>query len=162
MTKIMPKQKPGRSEQVVEAPADFLASVKTRFGLRSFDWDLAAGRTNQKAPNYFGPDSPSGEDSLPEPWPIGDCWLNPPYGDIAPWAQKCSESAFPWCRRRIYFLVPASVGSNWFADHVFGEALVLFLRPLLVFVGRKQSYPKDLILAVYGGVPGVECWRWKS
>ena len=58
-------------------------------------------------------------------------------------------------------LVPASVGSCWFADHVFGKALVLPLRPRLVFVGETHPYPKDLMALAWEGYAGFELWKWK-
>ena len=58
--------------------------------------------------------------------------------------------------------MPASVGSNWFRDHVFQKSLVLFLNNRIKFVGAKDAYPKDCIIAAYGfGAPGFEMWRWQ-
>jgi phage N-6-adenine-methyltransferase len=157
--RFMPEQKPGRSAQEVGTPRAFLDAVEKRFG--PLKWDLAADESNHVTERWFGPGAP-GEDSLTCSWwmcPPGLLWLNPPYGNIGPWAAKCASIVDP---HRIAFLVPASVGSNWFAEHVDGKALVLFLRPRLTFVGHTQSYPKDLILAVYGEKPGYECWRWRG
>ena len=159
-TRFMPEQKPGRSVQEVGTPPEFLRAAVARFG--QLVWDLAANESNHVTPDWFGPGSPQNDDSFAHSWgglPNGVMWLNPPYGDIAPWAKRCAEVGNNW--RRIAFLVPASVGSNWFAEHVAGKALVLFLRPRLTFVGHTQCYPKDLILAMYGEKPGYECWRWK-
>lgn len=156
--RFMPEQKPGRSVQVVRTPREFLDAVEARFS--PLTWDLAADEINHVTPGWHGSGAKWG-DSLIAPWSeiSGLLWLNPPYGNIAPWADKCALAASHGAR--IAFLVPASVGSNWFAEHVDGKALVLFLRPRLTFVGHTQSYPKDLILALYGEKPGYECWRWK-
>lgn len=159
----MPKQKPGKSEQTVGTPPEFLAAVRGRFGM--IGWDLAATADNSVAGcfAYFGPGSLDGEDSLAQDWPKAKlCWLNPPFGNIAPFAAKaCLES-----KRgvRTAMLVPASVGSNWFASYVFGKAAVLAIRPRLTFVGQKDPYPKDLILCLYGpwSPPGFALWNWKS
>jgi DNA N-6-adenine-methyltransferase (Dam) len=170
----MPKQKPGLSKQDYSTPVEFLNAVKKRFGFKQFDWDLAATKENGvdlyivggKHLSYFGPDHSFEEyrDAFANPWQgrRGNLWLNPPYGHIEPWAKKCAESApisFPQ-KRRIFFLVPASVGANWFAQYVDGKALVLFTSPRLSFDG-KNPYPKDVLLACYGLKPGYECWRWK-
>jgi hypothetical protein len=90
-------------------------------------------------------------------------WLNPPFDPISPWAIKCAVSApiRSSMSRKILFLVPASVGSEWYAQHVHENALVLLLRPRLSFDG-KNPYPKDCLLAVYGERPGVECWKWTT
>lgn len=154
----------GRSKQDYETPADFLAAVTRRFG--PLAWDLAAEATNAKAPNWIGPL----QDSLTVDWtaldPIGNAFLNPPFGNIAPWAKKCAETAAspdfdP--RARILFLVPASVGANWFAEHVHRKALVLALQGRLTFVGCEQPYPKDCVLAVWGvGLSGFDVWEWRE
>jgi phage N-6-adenine-methyltransferase len=163
----MPLQKPGRSKQDYATPRDFLDAVKLKFGVKTWAWDLAATRDNSVCgyPNYYGPDRTPVEcrDSLSCDWTKlrGDLWLNPPYADIEPWAEKCATSTVYSFKppRRIFLLVPASVGSNWWADHVHGKALVVFPRPRLSFDG-KAPYPKDTSLIVFGEKPGYELWRW--
>jgi phage N-6-adenine-methyltransferase len=165
---MMPVQKPGRSFQSYCTPPEFIAAVKRRFGIREFAYDLAASRENTQAKHFFCEE----EDSLKQDWRRiipGDLWLNPPYAHIAPWAEKCAASAWFDTRRgpgaagnrRIFFLVPAGVGANWFAMHVHKKAQVEFLNGRLSFDG-KNPYPKDCILAVFGGQPGYGCWRWKD
>ena len=63
---------------------------------------------------------------------------------------------------RIFLLTPASIGANWFAEHVYGKAHVLALQGRLTFVGHKQPYPKDCILSVYGVKPGFSVWDWRK
>ncbi len=61
------------------------------------------------------------------------------------------------------FLVPASVGANWFSDAVDGRALVLFLNGRLCFMpDSSEVYPKDCLLALYSPhvIPGYEVWAW--
>ena len=166
VARVMPVQKPGKSVQEVGTPREFLDAVEERFG--RLRWDLAADETNHVTEGWSGPGSTVQPDSLKGAWwalPEGLLWLNPPYAKIGPWAEKCSRwrevDSWNATRQRIAFLVPASVGTNWFAAHVDRKALVLFLSPRLTFVGHTQSYPKDLMLAVYGARPGYECWRWK-
>ena len=79
--------------------------------------------------------------------------------NIEPWAKKCADE----CRKgaRVAFLVPASIGSVWFAKHVWGVARVMALRPRMSFDG-KNPYPKDMMLCMYGAPPGFELWRWKG
>jgi hypothetical protein len=143
-------------------------------------FDLAAHKSNCVVPDYYGPDreepgmrnslSPDSIWQAPTPSgkpPRANLWLNPPFDTIAPWAEKCAAtSGFTQSRtrvvwQRVLFLVPASVGSEWFAKFCDGEALVLFLRPRLSFDG-KNPYPKDCLLAVYGVQPGYECWKWTT
>lgn len=155
----MPIQKPGRSKQDYQTPADFISSVIGRFGELSFD--LAASPENTQASLYFT----EKENGLVQDWSTldGNLWLNPPYKDISPWARKCCLTTHrnPNPHQRILLLVPASVGSEWYRDYVEGEAYVLALNPRLSFDG-KNSYPKDCILAVYGNnLTGFQTWRWK-
>ena len=150
-----PQQKPGRSKQDYGTPREFLDAIEQRFGATTFD--LAAHAENTTHPDYFSPEV----DSLAQDWTqlAGNLWLNPPFGDIAPWAAKCAASAAP--HRRIFMLTPASIGSNWFAAHVLGKALVLGLSPRMTFVGAPDPYPKDLMLSIFGEFPGFGVWRWR-
>lgn len=147
------------SKQDYETPWPFIHAVEVRFG--KLAWDLAATKENTKAPLCIEPWS----DSLSETcrWPFhAHCWLNPPFQKITPWAAKCASSGFGWPNLgRLFFLVPASIGSNWFARHVHGKALVLGLNgPRLSFDGV-APFPKDLMLCIYGERPGFDVWRWK-
>jgi hypothetical protein len=177
--RIMPAQKPGKSFQAYATPRDFLDAVKSKFGVKVWAWDLAATVENAVAEHFFGDPDLSrvsircdALDSLKQDWTRlrGDLWLNCPYADIEPWAEKCATSA-AWPKqllvqtahpfaRRIFLLVPASVGSNWWADHVHERARVIFPRPRLSFDGV-APYPKDLGLILYGEKPGYETWRWR-
>ena len=155
-----PAQRPHRSEQLVETPADFLEAVTDRFG--HLEFDLACSEENKKAEHGFNfPDI----NALTTTWSACStnlCWLNPPYEDIESWVKKCSVESTAFTSGRILLLVPASVGSEWFRKYVHGHAYVLALSPRLKFVGHTSSYPKDLMLCIYGGkVPGFNCWRWK-
>src|SRR5262245_43821674 len=113
---MMPAQKPGRSKQDYETPREFIEAVEKRWG--KLDIDLAANRTNAKADSYFTPE----QDSLKQIWSTlsGNLWLNPPFGRIAPWVAKCADASSyaPPNNWRLFLLVPASIGSNWFVEDV--------------------------------------------
>ncbi len=151
----------GKSKQDYSTPDDFIAAVEARFG--PLVWDLAASESNAKAPGLFSEEDDSLCDAtgwLPCDVGYGLLWLNPPFTNIAPWAQKCRREFNQGAR--IALLVPASVGSNWFGEHVHGHALVLPLQgPRLSFDGE-NGYPKDLMLCVYGLPAGFEPWRWRD
>lgn len=147
----------GESKQDYATPPELRRAVESRFG--PIAYDLAADSKNAVAVRYITEE----EDSFTVDWhnlsPGNLLWLNPPFAKIAPWAKKCATEAESGAK--IALLVPAAVGSNWFAEHVFGQSLVLLIRPRVKFVGAKDVYPKDLILAVYGcGLTGVDTWRW--
>ncbi len=154
-----PAQKPGKSKQDYATPRPFLDAVERRFGPIRFD--LAAHDRNRVVTAYYGPGSPHGEDSLAQDWAQhgGVLWINPPFDDIAPWAKKCREEGVRGARPVL--LVPAAVGSNWFAREIHQHALVLALRPRLSFDGE-NPYPKDLMIAAWGPwvAPGFATWRW--
>lgn len=156
----MPVQKPGRSRQDYETPEEFLQAVKGKFGIQDFDWDLAASPENAKADQFVDEEM----NSLLLLWrdlPGRNFWLNPPFKDIASWVEKAA--ATEWSNtRRLFMLLPASVGSCWYASYVEHGALVLALRPRLTFAGANDPYPKDLILVVYGEWPGFHTWDWKN
>lgn len=175
----MPAQRPGNSKQDYCTPRGFLNAVEREFG--PIVWDLAASKEQRVTHDYFGPDhSWEGyRDALKLDWHTASAmhalgsllWLNPPYSHIAPWASKCvAESTLG---ARIAFLVPASIGANWFWDHVSSYARV-FSVGRLYFVtrhadgsetpacfsakGKPTPYPKDLILALFDSnlTPGLE------
>ncbi|MCK9358140.1 MAG: phage N-6-adenine-methyltransferase [Dehalococcoidia bacterium] len=151
-----PAQRPGSSRQDYGTPPEFLRAVERRFGPVTFD--LAAHAGNSVVPGYHSP----ADDSLVQDWTRhnGTLWCNPPFGRPEPWAAKCARSKGPG--RRILLLTPASVSTEWFADHIYGQARVYAVRPRLTFVGCTASYPGDLILSVYDPemTPAFCLWRW--
>ena len=153
----MPVQKPGESKQDYGTPRAFIAAVERRFGRLCFD--LAASVGNAKAPRFFT----EADNALAQPWHElkGNLWLNPPFANIERWAKKCAaEGALG---ARIFFLTPASIGTDWFHLHVQNAALVEGLRPRLTFEGMSDPYPKDLMLSAFGfGAHGSGTWRWDS
>lgn len=164
--KKVPQQKPGKSEQTVCTPPDFIAAVKKRFGITEFAWDLAASKENSLAGDYYYDEE---MDSLSQPWALlhhqeqaNWNWCNPPYSKLAPWVHKA------WLERHLgaqtLMLLPAAPGANWWREWVHGKAYVTYLNGRLTFVGHKTPYPKDLALLVYAPhVEGGECvWRWKE
>ena len=156
----MPRQKPGESKQDYQTPSELIHAVGVAFGT-VFSLDLAANKVNRKVARYFGPGSELGEDSLAVDWSqfAGDAWLNPPFANIEPWAEKCATTVRSG---RIFLLTPASVGSNWYAAHVHGRAHVVAISPRVTFVGAADPYVKDLIIAIYSGVRGgFSTWRWR-
>lgn len=155
----MPAQRPHRSNQVVATPWEFIRAVEHRFG--AFDVDLAALADNAKAPAFITPE----QNSLKQPWaklyPGKLGWLNPEFEDIGAWAAKCRAETSPYNGFRVIMLTPASVGAEWFAQHIHGKAKVLAVAPRITFVGEEQPYPKDCILSLYGfNRTGFDVWRW--
>jgi len=160
MTRKMPPQKPGKSKQDYETPKDFLSVVQRRFGLITID--LAASKDNAVTPLFF-------TDAFNNDWGYeignGTAWLNPPFADIKRFIKQCAfaqTDLSPW--GTIVVLTPASVGSNWFRDYVWGKAAVYALNGRITFVGETSPYPKDCMLSVYNAWPMThfEVWNWRE
>lgn len=146
----------GSSKQDFATPDDFLEAFQARFG--QIVLDLAAHEFNAVGHRWFDLRT----DSLKQAWNEIDGlqWLNPEFDDIDTWAEKCSgEGKFG---AQIGMLTPASIGTNWFADHAYREAVTLGIRPRLKFKGADQGYPKDLAVTLWGmGFSGFGIWHWK-
>lgn len=152
-----PQQKPGRSKQDYGSPKPFLAAVCQRFG--TIDFDLAARADNAVCERFYSPE----EDSLKQDWTLPGvrvAFLNPPFADIRPWAAKL-ESARHLPRWTI-MLVPASMGSAWWADHILGKCQADGI-PRMAFTGADGLYPKDLAVLCAGfSVAGSGYWDWRA
>ncbi len=161
MSRAMPAQRPGSSEQVVQTDPLLMRAVERRFG--AMHVDLAATRENAQAAVYISKEVDSLTQSWSQLYPKGRMWLNPEFSNIGEWAWKCArESVHLKKGGLILLLTPASIGANWFANFVHGQALVIALQGRLTFVGHKQPYPKDCMLSVYGMTPGFEVWDWRK
>ncbi len=178
-----PNSKPEAGQQDYRTPQDFLAAVQRKFGVR-LAFDLACTTVDCVVPtspcqdmaydvSRFGFCCDTGADALASAWPTtppGEAaWCNPPFGRSGAFARVASESMH--CRSIL--LIPASVGSNWFAEHVAGIACVVFLRPRIVFndpqgspvvdkYGQKTGINRDCMLAAYGWAPGMHCEDWRK
>lgn len=154
----------GGGPQNYSTPRVFLDAVEKRFG--PIVLDLAADEQNHVCAEWLGPGSALCPDSLSEYWgsqwlrlawgyidsrtdptrpteiaPL--FWLNPPFANVKPWADKCAKEAHACSSGpRIAMLVPASVGSNWFWDYVAPYAHVLQVGRM-PFVFRHQRAIKD-------------------
>lgn len=153
----------GTSRTDIATPPELLRAVERRYGHR-FEVDLAADAENTAAPAWYSLE----DDALQHDWTehAGNaCWCNPPYSDISPWVCKAAVSTLdplraPW----IAMLLPAAIGSRWYAQWVYPHATTVALRPRVTFRGHQHPYPRDLILAVYDGVGKrqLQLWDWQE
>ena len=160
MSKVMPEQKPGKSIQNYGTPKVFVETIKKRFG--KIVCDLAAEEGNAKCAKFITKE----EDSLSQNWaelfPDGNLFLNPPFGSVGIWAEKCYHESLKR-QGAIILLCPASVGTEYFSKFINKKAIVLALSSRLVFDGETNSFPKDLMLCIFSnGLSGFDCWRWKQ
>lgn len=165
------------SEQVVATPWSFMLAVKRKFG--PVVVDLAATDENHKAPIWITPEQDTFKKNWAELLAGGLGWLNPEFDPMVTWVAKCAME-----QRRgaeLLALAPASIGSNWFWDHVQPYATVYSVGRI-PFVGSHNlyppkhkrggqrkcgpecegccPYPKDLILNHYCQNPSHELQRW--
>lgn len=178
----------GASKQDYRTPVEFIDVVKRKFNIKRFAFDLAATRDNAInglagdkwiEGRYFGPDHPKAEfrDALTCDWSNlqGDLWLNPPFSRIEPWAKKAYETSLirlnAWRATefvsdvpptpRLFLLIPAAVGANWWSRWVHKKCRVYFLNGRISFDGI-NGYPKDCAICLYGAPVGYRVWRWKE
>ena len=161
-----PRQKPGSSKQDFGTPDDFFQAVCRRFGTPVID--LAARADNTMCERFIGPE----QNTLIYRWPVGVLrWLNNEFGSTEKYVEKCRRVALDDPRGTTLQLIPASIGTNWFAEHCEGVAEVIAIRPRLVFkgsepnlqTGRPAPYPKGPMSRVWGFLanPGrLSTWRW--
>ena len=125
--------------------------------------DLAATKLNAKAPIFISPE----QDTFKVDWaPLvrnRNAWLNPEFAHIAPYARRCDEYQHGLGNGRIFMLSPASVGSKWYADHIYQRAYTIALLGRLTFEGETQPYPKDCCVTMFSpGIVGYEVWDWRE
>lgn len=170
-----PKQKPGRSKQDYGTPPSFLAAIARQFG--RIDLDLACRPDNAVAPWGITEDINALEQDWAAPKAIEFstgatirrasgvhvAFCNPPFANIRPWAAKLETCR--WLPRWTLMLVPASMGSAWWVDHVLGKTMTYGI-PRLAFIGANGAedlYPKDLAIVAAGfGVIGTGYWDWRK
>lgn len=177
-----PSVKRFESEQVVGTPWAFIRAVENRFGPLSID--LAATAENAKCNRFITPEQDTFKQNWAELLAGGLGWLNPEFDPMAVSVAKCALEQKRGAS--LVALMPASVSTNWFWDHVQPFATPITITPRICFIGshvlfpkshprageRKcvnpecegcQPYPKDLMLAHYCENPSHELqrWRWK-
>jgi phage N-6-adenine-methyltransferase len=154
------------SRQDHATPPALVQEIGESFGV-TFLLDLAASEENTKCERYLRAE----EDGLSVDWhalllgidPIGwagprpAAWINPPYRGVDPWMEKCKVESAKGCR--IVSLTLASLGTAWYRNHVEGSALSLILRKRVTFLGQPTSFPKELMITLWGfGMTGLGFW----
>jgi phage N-6-adenine-methyltransferase len=121
-------------------PPDVFAALNAEFG---FTLDVAADAHNAKCRRYFT----SAEDGLRQSW-TGVCFMNPPYGRaIGHWVQKARESAAEGAT--VVCLLPASVDTAWWHEHIEPYAEYRFLRGRLRFSGHGGAAPFPSTVVIF-------------
>lgn len=120
--------------------------------------DVCAEAWSAKAPVWWGPGSPHGEDGLAQDWRFwfdAARWCNPPYATIDPWvARAIALEAAP---APGYLLVPARTDRRWWhaldAAAERGRAWVTWIG------GRIEFSPPPGVVAKNRAPGGVVLWQ---
>lgn len=169
--RTMPKQQPHKSRQTYRTEAAFIDAVVARFGPITFD--LAAEPETAWAKHFYSKEDSAFDHDWTSPEHGNHLWLNPPFDSIGRFANKCAATIFEAAYKKanephiaISLLVPASIGSNWYRDHVYPYAKTIALCGRLCFDGI-DAYPKDCMLCRFE-VPDMfdacrlELWDWRK
>lgn len=125
------------SNQDIETPDIFFNWVEKFLGIE-FSVDLAANKLNTKCDLYYT----KKQDSLKLSWNgyIGWGWLNPPYSNTEPWAEKCYAEAKKGAR--VVMLTPLKIAkrdsTTW--DHA---------NEVYLLEGRIWPEVRDCMLSVW-------------
>ena len=125
-------------------PIELFDSLHNRF---IFDLDAAASDENHLCDRYYTKES----DGLRRSWEWRRVFCNPPYSQIAKWAEKFqAESSRALL---IVALLPARTDTRWWHNHVRSSAdLIWFLKGRLKFGDGKGSAPFPSALAFWFGL----------
>jgi len=139
-----------RSEEW-ETPPDLFRRLNDEF---RFTLDVCATAENAKCSKFFT----KKENGLLQSWRGERCWMNPPYGkSIHYWMRKAK---WEYIRNGtlVVALVPARTDTAWFHDHVYGVAILRFIRGRIKFIppdkkraSRLEPNPFPSLLAIYRG-----------
>ena len=124
-----------------ETPSLLFSELNKEF---DFKLDAAANAKNTKCHNYFD-ESING---LTQPWE-NPTWLNPPYGNIAPWAYKAIQESYRG--NTTVMLVPSNRSDQqWWID-LWPHCEVRWIRGRVKFVGATGSPPFAVCLLIVKG-----------
>lgn len=132
-----------------------------KFGLdvASKDNNAVTYRMGRFGLNDTSLDVGQGDNGLEVNWSkisSGDYWCNPPYSNVAAWAEKCSKMADR--RRQACLLVPSRTDTRWWHNWVMGKAAHVYLIKGRVKFdngsGSSQGAPFPSAAIIYDGVDG--------
>ena len=109
-----------------------------------FDLDVAATDQNAKCEKYFTKQ----QDGLSRPW-FGNVWLNPPYSNIRPWAQKAWDYAHNG-PGSVTALLPVWTDTSWFAEFATHGHITLLRGRIRFPHGTAGSAPFPNMIVAWG------------
>ena len=141
-----------------ETPWDLFYKLDRHF---HFTLDGAADATNFKVPNYYGLDN-NRDAFKQDPWgKIIFC--NPPYVDMAPWA----DLFIRWAKdNMVVVLTQDKTDTVWFRKLWEHSIRVRFLHKRVSFIGTKTGNMHGATIFALGPAipraPAVSIWDWQN
>jgi phage N-6-adenine-methyltransferase len=129
----------GRGDPEREAPQWLFDHFNREF---NFTLDVAATAENAKCAHFFT----KSENGLVQPW-SGNVWLNPPFSEIEPWAEKGWDHARTG-RGVVGALLPLWPSAPWFRKFVI-HGHIRLLTTRFGAVGQKTPAPFDYMFVVW-------------
>lgn len=118
-------------------------------GHYQFDLDPCATAENAKCERFFT----KADNGLDHRW-SSRAFVNPPYSDIASWAQKCVAEAMHGCL--VVLLVPARTDTKWFHQVAPEADALYFLRGRLRFKGGHHTAPFPSVIMTFADAHPIE------
>lgn len=117
-----------------------------------YSFDLAASKENSKCKSFFSKE----DNSLHRGWSgLGNCWLNPPYGDkaanrLSAWIDKAYKETEKDSSLLVSLLIPARTNTNWFLDYCLLNSFALdFIIGRPKFGGATHGLPQPLVVVTF-------------
>lgn len=96
------------------------------------------------------------ENGLKREW-TGCVWVNPPFSDIDPWAEKCVTETASGRVETAILLVPDRTDTQWYHKHILRHAEVICVHEGRIQFygddGREANAPMGVHFAVFGSTP---------
>lgn len=135
-------------------PPEVLELVRQVFGGRiGLDPCAAPEPEHSFAKGNFAGPTGSPADGLAHEW-RGSVYVNPPFGELAAWAEKCALEHRAH-GAEVILLLPSRTDTAYWHEHLSAAALLCLWRGRMKFVGAPASCPFPVTLAYFGHRPAV-------
>ena len=142
MGRINPGMMSSKSDEWT-TPIELFDALHNRF---IFDLDAAASDENHLCDRYYTKE----HDGLRQSWEWRRVFCNPPYSQIARWAEKFQEESSR--ALLIVALVPARTDTRWWHKYIMTADKIVYIRGRLKFSNSKNSAPFPSALAIWLGL----------
>ena len=142
MGRINPGMMSSKSDEWT-TPIELFDALHNRF---IFDLDAAASDENHLCDRYYTKEN----DGLRQSWEWRRVFCNPPYSQIARWAEKFQEESSR--ALLIVALVPARTDTRWWHKYIMTADKIVYIRGRLKFSNSKNSAPFPSALAIWLGL----------